>query len=838
MSHKQSYFLDSFSEAKGRKFKVTGLVAIMILGVLSSLSTLDNHTASASSSNIGFVLQSRPPVLPADGGTYSSIVIQLENLTSHTPYIPATSVTVQLTSSSPQTGTVPDTVTLLAGQLFQVVNFSTTTLPGQAVISAIASGYAIGSMTITTETVGGEPVALDVFLSPNVIPPDATLSSEVIVEAVDAFNNPVELGSSLTVSLSSSNSQVGSVPSTLTIPAGQSFAATTFQPTYIAGQTTITAQAGNYTTGSAVMTTSGPVARKLVLSGPTIIPASAGQTGLLSIQLQDQGVNGSVPALAPVAVSVVLTDNNTEVASLSSNTVTIPAGSSYTTVELTSEGQPGTANITASAQGYEKGSDLVQGILPWNNANTLMEYFVPGTLLPDNATYNGALVVQLGYYNETTGSLIPSIADSPVTVYARSSDNSTMQVETGYQGNPTISGLIPASESEVAISISSTFLPGTAEITSQSPGLASTTFGLLSFGPSANTLSIQFAPPTLISGGSYSAITVGLIDNSTGEPARAPVDTIVQLASTVSSVGEVQSSVTIPAGQTYARATFTTSQLNGTTLITASASNFTSANGTLSLVQPAAAKLALYTVPNPVLGNGQGYESMVVQLQNLAGLPEKTDVNVPVQLAIGNSTVGSVPPLVIIPSGQTFAQIEVQASVLAGSTNITATSNGFQFSQANFTTFLLPMQVSSYVGQPHLLPGGQTNITAIVISQDNPVSGAEVNWTTAEGSFLNMENITDSNGSATALYSAGSLPGAILVSAAVSKPGYTPVVEQASLRIINATLPTPKQTNILESKVGFIPIWTLIVIAIAVPAGAFLFIRRRSSGGYSVDEEE
>ena len=159
-----------------------------------------------------------------------------------------------------------------------------------------------------TKTVGGIPNGLDVFLSPNQIPPDRKLSSEVVVEAVDAFNNPVDLGSSLTVYLSSSNTQVGSVPSSLTIPAGQSFGIATFATGYIAGQTTITASAGNYTTGSAVMTTTGPVPRRLVLSGPTMIPASSGQTVYLSIQLQDS--NSDTPALAPTPVSVVLTSDN------------------------------------------------------------------------------------------------------------------------------------------------------------------------------------------------------------------------------------------------------------------------------------------------------------------------------------------------------------------------------------------------------------------------------------------------------------------------------------------------------------------------------------------------
>jgi hypothetical protein len=828
----------NLQSGNGKKFKVVILLTLLFLGTSADLNTLDNHHASAAVSKIGFLLQSRPPILPADGGTYPSVVIQLENLTSKSAYIPASDVTVQLTSSSPETGTVPSTVLLSAGQLFQVVNFSTTTLPGQTVISAIASGYEVGSLTVTTKTVGGMPVALDVFLSPSVIPPDEKLTSNVIVEAVDAFNNPVELGSSLTVTLSSSNSQVGSVPSSVTIPAGQSFASATFQPTYISGQTTITAQAGSYSAGSAMMSTSGPVARKLIISGPNMIPASSGQTGFLSIQLQDQGVNGSVPALAPVAVNVVLTDNNTQVAGLSSNTITIPAGSSYTTVTITSGGQPGTANITASAQGYVKGSSLVQGILPWNVPNTLIEYFVPGTLLPNNATYNGALVVQLGYYNATTTSLVPSITANPITIYARSSNNATMQVDTQYQGQD-ISGLIPASQSEVAISVSSTFLPGTAEITSQSPGLSSTTLSMLSFGPSANTLKVLFAPPTLISGGSYTAITVGLIDNSTGQPARAPENTIVDLASKISSVGQVQASVTIPAGQTYARATFTTSQINGSTLITASASNYTSANGILTLVKPAAAKLALYAVPNFVQGNGLSYGNIVVQLQNIAGLPEKTDANVQVQLAIGNSTVGSVSPQVTIPVGETFAQINLQSSLVAGTTNITATSNGFQFAQANITAFLLPMQASYFVNVLHLLPGQRTNISATATSQGNPVAGAQVNWTSAVGQFIAVENTTNVNGSASAIYAAGSLPGTTTVSIGVSKPGYKPLTEQASLRIANLTQPITKQTNVLLSNVGFLPVWTLIVIiGVAAPAGAFFFIKRRAAGGYTVDEEE
>jgi len=796
------------------------------------------NSRAVSESGLALNLSVRPPVLPADGGSYQALVLQFKNLTSGRPYIPNSNIPVYLTSSSPQTGTVPTLVTFQAGNLFQLINFSTTTLSGNTTISAIAAGYQLATLNVGTKTIGGIPNALRVFLSPNTIPPDKKFNSQVIVEAVDSFGNPVSLGSSLAVALSSSNTEIGTVPTSLIIPAGQSFAAADFSPTYIAGVTTITASAGNYSVGSAVMSTVGPIARRLVLSGPTTLPASSGQTALVSIQLQDN--NSQTPALAPLPVSLVLTSNNTAVASVSSTTITIPSGSSYTTITITSGGTVGSANITASAQGYLKGSLIVQSLLPATAPNELAEYFVPTTLLPNNATYGGALVVQLEFLNNTNGQTSPAIAQNSVTIYARSSDNSTMQVATQYQGNQNISGMISSGDSEVAINIASTFLPGTSQITVQSPGLASSTSSLLSFGPAPNTLRVSFAPPQLFSDGkAYPSITVGLVDNSTGQPARAPVNTIVNLASTIASVGQVEPSVTIPAGQTFARATFSTFAVNGSTLITASASNYTSANATLVLVTKAATNLGVYTSPKMILGDGQPYSSIVVQLQDSKGNPEKTDVPITVRLSILNSSVGSIPQQVVISPGNTYAQIELQSSLLAGTTNVTAVATGFESGQTSITSFLLPLQVSSSILAARLLPGQRTNVSVLVTSDGNPISGADVNWSAGSGAFFNTQNQTDSNGTASAVYSAQGAPGAVLIFAQVSKPGFSTMVGQSSLRILNSTssLP-PAKPNFLETNIAFIPVWLLIVIVIAAPAGAFFFIKRRAAAGYTVDEEE
>ena len=464
---------------------------------------------------------------------------------------------------------------------------------------------------------------------------------------------------------------------------------------------------------------------------------------------------------------------------------------------------------------------------------------MPSTLLPNNATYPGALVVQLQFYNSTSATTIPAVAQNPVTIYARSSNNATMQVSTQSQGSQN-SGIIAAGDSEVAISVTSTFLPGTSEITAQSPGLASSTVGLLSFGPAPNSLSISFAPPRLLSdGNTYTPVTVGLIDNSTGQPARAPVNTIVNLASTISSVGQVEGSVEIPAGQTYARASFSTFAVNGSTLITASASNYTSTNATLTLVTKAATNLGLYSSPNLILGNGQEFSNIVVQLQDSRGNPEKTDVPVTVRLSVLNSSVGSVPTNAIIPPGNTFTQVELNSSLLAGSTNITAVATGFQSGQASFTSFLLPMQITSFVVNPNLLPGERTNVTITALSNGNPIVGANVNWSSATGLLVSIDNVTDSNGTASVLFTAGNIPGDALVNARVSDPGFSTDVVKSSIRILNASSSLPiSKPDLLQSNILFIPVWALIVIAVAAPAGAFFFIRRRSSGGYTVDEEE
>ena len=627
---------------------------------------------------------------------------------------------MRLSSSSPQVGTVPSAITFPANQEFVTVPFQTTIIPGTTTVTAFASEYQPASFSVTTQKVGGIPSALKVMVSPSEIPPDSRLNATVIVEAVDIFGSPVELGSSLTVTLSSSSAQTGSIPSSLVIPAGQTFAQTTFTPSFVAGQTEITASASGYTSGTEIVTTIGPIARRLVVSiAPSIIVNSASSSAIVSVQLQDN--NSATPAPAPTPVSVVITSSNTSVAQLpglSSSIVVIPAGKSYTTLQLAGGGASGNATITAAAQGYVKGSANVNAESSSDKPAKLAIYFTPSTLLPDNTTYVNSVVVQM-----LNSSGFPAInATSSVTVYSRSSNNASMQVST-------LPAIIPSGKSYVATNITSTFLPGTAAITTQSVGLSSTTSSLISFGLRPNALNIQFSPDMLFSDGhSYGSIFVSLVDLTTGEPARAPVDTLVSLESNSSLPGVVQDTLMIPAGLTYARASISTSGLPGPELITATTGNYTSASGTIQLIAPAAKKLGLFASPSSIVADNKAYSNLVVELEDLQGNPQKTDVPVVIQLDTPSAQFGSVTSNVTVPTGMTFAPITVFTTNSAGVINVTAFADGFMAANATIKTVLFPMTGQIAATQMKLPAYSQTSVRITATSGGLPLVNATIKW--------------------------------------------------------------------------------------------------------------
>jgi hypothetical protein len=165
-----------------------------------------------------------------------------------------TPITIQLSSSSENVGKVQPTLEIPTGQVFATATFSTTYKAGTTTITAAATDLITDTETITT--IGPIPNKLTVYCSPSTLPADAREYKAIQIQLQDSRGKPaLDPNGDVTVSLFSSDPTIGTVPQTLTIPYGETYATTTFTSTYVASSTSITVQASGYATGQRQMRT-------------------------------------------------------------------------------------------------------------------------------------------------------------------------------------------------------------------------------------------------------------------------------------------------------------------------------------------------------------------------------------------------------------------------------------------------------------------------------------------------------------------------------------------------------------------------------------------------------
>jgi hypothetical protein len=297
-----------------------------------------------------------PSTLPADGGSYSAIMVQLQDSTGLPARAPQGGVQVALTCSDTiNVGTVSSSVTIPAGQTYAIANFTTVPASQQesAVVTAISGGYASGQTTITTTPLGLGATQLKIFVGPTQIPADNSQYSQIAVELQNAQGNVVAAPSNIQVAMSSSDQTIGQINSTITISKTQTYAVATFNTTYKAGTATITATANNTQTASQQITTVGFTPSQLaIFCVPSTLPADNGNYQSVIVQLQD---SDGQPANNPnSAVNINLFSSDADVGIVGSG-LTIPFGSTQAVGNLGTTNSPGTTTITAQAPGYSTG---------------------------------------------------------------------------------------------------------------------------------------------------------------------------------------------------------------------------------------------------------------------------------------------------------------------------------------------------------------------------------------------------------------------------------------------------------------------------------------------------
>ncbi len=352
-----------------------------------------------------------PPVLPADDNHYGAVVVQLQDSSGSPAKAPNEGVTVTLSSSNTTATTVDPDLRIEAGKTYGIVNVQPNAA-GSAVITATSSGYTSGQATLTAQVVEGAAVKLKVYLAPLKVPADGNTYRQVAVQLQDAKGKLATFPTDTTVTLSSSNTAVGTVEETITIPAGKTYALARFTTTYQSGSTSITATATNCTPNQATLNSVGPIPSKLaVYALPSTLPADGATCDAIQVQLQD---SKGTPAKDPVGdILVYLSSSVPEVGTVNS-ALTIPFGETQAAGAFTSTNAASATTITAQTSGYTSGQAKITTYLIDSvflgvsvNADSTLVESANQTTLRAYVTYNGtepALKATVVFATSTKGS--------------------------------------------------------------------------------------------------------------------------------------------------------------------------------------------------------------------------------------------------------------------------------------------------------------------------------------------------------------------------------------------------------------------------------------------------
>ncbi|MBY0502299.1 MAG: carboxypeptidase regulatory-like domain-containing protein [Bryobacteraceae bacterium] len=605
---------------------------------------------------------------------------------------------INLTSAAPGVATVPVTVTVPANQTSIVFNV-TPVSGGPSTITATSPGFRPGTALVNVVI-----PAITLSLSAGTVGVSRTINGTVTI------NSPAPLGGA-TINVTAAQGGIVSVGGN---PVQIATGATTgsFTLTGLAvGQTTLTASANGYTSGTLPVTASA-LGQIAVERNVTVAP---GETKPIAISLATPAGQGGV--------TVTLASNSTANVQVVGS-VSIAQGNTTPQTPATVTGVAfGTAQITASANGYTGDSATVSvgaaltftpatmtigaggqqnltlslnGPAPSSTTINLVSSnpqvaSVPSSVvLPQNAT---SILVPVS--GSTAGSVTISatpasgnILGTTASVTVTSSGNvqmpPTATLSLGQSASVQVSlsvaapaggvtvNLSTSDVTRVSLSAATAFIAAGATTPAVQPTMTAVGPGLATITATANgyaqatqavsaaaTLSLSPSTPSVPAGGTQS-LTVTL---SGAAPAGGFT---VNLTSATPAVATVTPSVVIQAGATTATVTVS-ALIPGTAVITASGSGATSGTATVTVLN---SNIILLSDVNVTPG---GAASLSVRL------PAPAASNMTVALQIANTAIASLSSSsVTILAGQT--QAAVSPLVFGndfGTTTITGSANGF-----------------------------------------------------------------------------------------------------------------------------------------------------------------
>jgi hypothetical protein len=457
-----------------------------------------------------------------------------------------------------------------------------------------------------------------------------------------------------------------------------------------------------------------PSQLKIYVSPPTV-PADNTAYNCIFVQLQDSSGN---PARAQQDTAISLSSSLTEIGTVDP-AITIPSGATYGSANFYATFTPGTTTITATATGYGTVETPITTVGP--KPYTLAVYGFPATLPSDGGSYD-AIMVQL---QDSTG----APAKAPVGGSRVTLSSSNLLV-----GDVTPSVTITEGQTYAIATFTTTVASGHADITAIASDYGSTRTTITTVAPtsmSSGKLVISTGTAKVLADNTaYKQIAVEILDkdNNLG---TATSNITVTIASADESIGKTETQITIPQSKSYALATFSSTYKAGTTTLTAAASNFEAASKQLTTTGFTASKLAVYCVPSALPSDRQAYQAVQVQLQDSAGHPAPAPADLTVNLFSSQPSVGTVNPRLTIPLGQTWTTGTLTVTNTPGETTVTAQASSYSTGQAKATTCTIDyskLAVSVTAAPQTVYNGNQSQITAYITVEGNPVAGASVQF--------------------------------------------------------------------------------------------------------------
>ena len=542
------------------------------------------------------------------------------------------------------------------------------------------------------------PNALSISIVPTRLPADNHTYPAVVVSVIDLHGLPTVALIDIQVSLTSSQENVGKITPKVDIPVGQTYVTANFTTTHNAGSTTLTATTTGLISATATVSTViavGYPTHLVIVAVPSTVPARPSNIGSLILEMKD---DTGLPAKAISDIPITLYSSNANVANVTAATVTMKQGQYLEEVSYKSGFVPGAAILTASAPGFGSGTATISVLgSPPLALKLIAQPSVMVACAAGITSCAGRLVVAL---TDLSGN--PTLANRDIQVQISSSD---LAVVNAFETTTIKAGNISATATFTVAATVVGNLPDVATITASSPGLQSSfapvtilnsatlTPAACGAAPQTNCLLSIFAGPNpvLADHRSYSSVVVALEENSAQGLAPAvnmTGSTRVTLTSSVTGVGNfTKITFSIPEGQNWAAVTFTSTFQIGQTVLTASGQNFLPAQTGLATYGSVPSNVVVSAISPTLPADASSHPALELALVDALGSPAIAPFNVPIRLSSSRSDVAAVSQAVI-PSGASYAIVNVTAGILHGAANITAIESSFTSGYQSSSTVL------------------------------------------------------------------------------------------------------------------------------------------------------